>query len=638
MNTMNTTKYCNNPFSYERLLTKEVKIGGLLMGANHPIRIQSMTTADTMDTEAAIKECEELAKVNCELIRLTAPSKNEAENLRNIKEGLAKKNIHVPLVADIHFTPNAAEIAAKIVEKVRVNPGNYADKKKFEEINYTDETYQKELKRIEEKFVPLLEICKQHGTAIRIGTNHGSLSDRILSRFGDTPEGMVESAMEFIRICEKNQFDQLVISMKASNTLVMIQAYRLLVAEMLQRGVCYPLHLGVTEAGDGEDGRIKSAVGIGSLLIDGIGDTIRVSLTEDAIHEIPVAQKIVACVQNSVTEDAQPKEISALNYDPIHPSKHESKEILSIGGKHPAQVIADLSSIEDIKTSHLYGYGYHYSVPLDKYNLQDQAVDFIFIGEQKFNIPKPGALKIIQDYSTWERKEGYYPLVNINEIKLLNESDIAFLSINKSFTDWKLVQNKNIVLIFECDQKNAIYDLRKFRLNLAKNNVFNPIIIKNTTYSKDIEYFQIENSIIFGSQLVDGFGDGIWMLSNQTSQIITSTAFGILQATRNRISKTEYISCPSCGRTLFDLQETTQKIRQETSHLKGLKIGIMGCIVNGPGEMADADYGYVGSGPGKINLYKEKTLVDKNIPEDQAVEALKDLIKKHGDWIDPKVM
>jgi (E)-4-hydroxy-3-methylbut-2-enyl-diphosphate synthase len=631
-------KYCLDYLTRKRIETIEVSIGNLKMGGANPIRLQSMTTTDTMDTEKSVEQSIRMIDAGCELVRLTAPSKNEAENLGKIREELLSKGYSTPLVADIHFTPNAAEIAAKLVEKVRVNPGNYADKKKFEEIDYTDESYQAELLRIEEKFTPLVLLCKEHNTAMRIGTNHGSLSDRILSRYGDTPEGMVESAFEFIRICEKNNFFNLVISMKASNTLVMVQAYRLLVAEMLKNGRCYPLHLGVTEAGDGEDGRIKSAVGIGALLEDGIGDTIRVSLTEEPEFEIPVAQKLAEKFIS--TNDFKIQEsLSELPYNPFSYKRRSTNEIHNIGGKHVPVVIADLSEKQQITPANFYGFGYNYSVQLDKWNLQDLAADYVYIGQNTLDFEVPGTLGVLVDFSVWkntyENKAEYYPLIQKKELAFVNREQRAFLELECSESlPSELNEYPNLVLVIKTKYSNKTQLFRKIYIDLLQKKLDIPVILKVENHSLDAETFQLYVSSDCGSLFIDGFGDGIWLTGNQPNTLINSTAFGILQATRTRISKTEYISCPSCGRTLFDLQETTAKIRERTSHLKGIKIGIMGCIVNGPGEMADADYGYVGTGPGKINLYKEKTVVRKNVAENEAVQALIDLIKENGDWVE----
>ncbi|MEY3086004.1 MAG: 4-hydroxy-3-methylbut-2-en-yl diphosphate synthase [Bacteroidota bacterium] len=634
--------YCLDLLNRKRLATKEVHIGDLLLGSTNPIRLQSMTTTDTMDTEKSVLQSIRMIDAGCELVRLTAPSKNEAINLGEIKKTLNERGYLTPLVADIHFTPNAAEIAAGLVEKVRVNPGNYADKKKFEEIDYTDESYEAELIRIEEKFTPLILLCKKYGTAMRIGTNHGSLSDRILSRYGDTPAGMVESAMEFIRICEKNDYDQLVISMKASNTLVMVQAYRLLVAEMLQRGVVYPLHLGVTEAGDGEDGRIKSAVGIGALLEDGIGDTIRVSLTEEPEFEVPVARKLAEKYQGQKNDLFLEKDISELPYNPFEYQRSDSFSVHNIGNHQVPVVLGDLSSRQEISPASLFGFGYVYSIPLDKWNVQDLAADYIYVGKNKISFELPGTLGIISDVDTWlnnyDKKSGFYPLLSTQELTKIDKNQKAFLLVNaedEPLEMWK--EYTQLVLVLQTQYSNKTQLYRYFRLNYAKKGFKNPIILREHSSEKDAETFQLSVSSDMGAAFIDGFGDGIWISGAQPNQLINSTSFGILQATRTRISKTEYISCPSCGRTLFDLQETTAKIREKTSHLKGLKIGIMGCIVNGPGEMADADYGYVGTGPGKINLYKEKTVVKRNIPEGDAVQALIDLIKEHGDWVETTI-
>ena len=634
-------RYCLDPWNRTRILTKEVQIGSLKLGGENSIRVQSMTTTDTMDTEGSVAQSIRMIDAGCELVRLTAPSKNEAENLQNIKAALVKRGYNTPLVADIHFTPNAAEIAAKLVEKVRVNPGNYADKKKFEEIVFTDASYQAELKRIEEKFTPLVLLCKEHGTAMRIGTNHGSLSDRILSRYGDTPEGMVESALEFIRICEKHDFDQLVISMKASNTLVMVQAYRLLMAKMIERGTVYPLHLGVTEAGDGEDGRIKSAVGVGALLEDGLGDTIRVSLTEAPEAEIPVAQKLIAKYNNyNAFVFEAPK--TALQYDPFSYSRRNSASIHNIGGKNVPVVLADLSAVAEIKPAHFFGFGYQYSVPLDKWNLQDQAADYVYIGSNKLDFEVPGTLGIIVDYDFWKahysQKQGFYPLVLQEQLQEIEPNQACFLPLEAEDQipeALAMLTNVCIILNTAFDNKTQLY--RRFFLEMQEKNLQQPVILSYQYETNELERFQLYSGADAGAILIDGFGDGIWLNADLGAQYINSTSFGILQATRTRISKTEYISCPSCGRTLFDLQETTAKIRQRTSHLKGIKIGIMGCIVNGPGEMADADYGYVGTGPGKINLYKEKEIVRRNINETEAVEALVDLIREYGDWLEPKI-
>ena len=629
--------YCNHLFQRSRLETKSVKVGVVTLGSDHPVAIQSMTTVDTMNTQGSIEESIRMIKNGCDIVRLTAPSKKEAENILEIKKGLVNAGYNTPLVADIHFTPNAAEIAAKFVEKVRINPGNYADKKKFEEIEYTDASYENELIRIEKKFTPLVKLCKQYGTAIRIGTNHGSLSDRILSRYGDTPEGMVASAVEFLDVCKKHRFHNVVLSMKASNTIVMVQAYRLLVSEMLKSGEVYPIHLGVTEAGEGEDGRIKSAVGIGALLEDGIGDTIRVSLTEKPEAEIPVAKKLMEKYTNNPLATYPINNPATSFYNPFSYNKRHSHQTNKVGGSNVPVVIADLSSETEIKPSNFFGFGYSYSVPLDKWNISDAAADFVYVGKQEVNFEIPGTIQIICDFEKWlkHQKPEYQPLINKKDLKLLHVEQFAFIRHDASDGDISHLKGyPNITLILESKYANTTQLYRSFLLRLHENNILNPVVLTSTLSLEDPETYQLWTAAELGSLYIDGFGDGIWLKSNHSKQLINATSFGILQATRTRISKTEYISCQSCGRTLFDLQETTAKIRAKTSHLKGLKIGIMGCIVNGPGEMADADYGYVGTGPGKIHLYKEKTVMRKNVPEADAVQALIDLIREHGDWIE----
>ena len=639
----NKVTYCTSFFEQLPFKTRAVAVGKINVGGNNPIRIQSMTTAGTMETEKSIRECVELVEAGCEIVRLTAPSKKEAENLRVIKDALRSKNIDVPLVADIHFTPNAAEVAANIVEKVRINPGNYADKKKFDKHVYTDETYLAELQRIEEKFTPLVSLCKKNKVAMRIGTNHGSLSDRILSRYGDTPTGMVESAMEFLRICIKNDYHAIVLSMKASNTLVMVEAYRLLVLRMKENNMDYPLHLGVTEAGDGEDGRIKSAVGIGALLEDGIGDTIRVSLTEDSKHEIPVAQKLLKKFSPS-EQDLFPFNGSELKipYEPFSYSRRETSTILNIGSGNVPVVIGSLSNQDEIKPAHLFGLGYRYSVQDDKWHMTDTAVDYIYLGSQKIDFPIPENLILILDYNNWIENKNQYknsvPIVNQKTLIDLPKDTVCFVSHKaENFNLDYLKGRPDVIVVLETSYSNKTHLYRAIYSSLDELHLKNPVILCDKPKTNDNETFQIWSSSSLGSMFLDGFGDGVWLKGDFPLQLKTSTSFGILQATRVRISKTEYISCPSCGRTLFDLQETTAKIRNETSHLKGLKIGIMGCIVNGPGEMADADYGYVGTGIGKIHLYKDKTVVRNNIPDTEAVEALIDLIKENGDWVDKPI-
>jgi (E)-4-hydroxy-3-methylbut-2-enyl-diphosphate synthase len=640
---MNNTKYCNSLTQYSRFKTREVTVGNLKIGGNNPIVIQSMTTTNTMDTEATVEQSIRMIEAGCQLVRITAPSKREAENLRNIKEELVKRGYNTPLVADIHFTPNAAEIAAQIVEKVRVNPGNYADKKKFEHIDYTDAEYDKELARIRERFLPLVKLCKEHGTAMRIGTNHGSLSDRILSRYGDTPLGMVESAMEFLRICESEGYHNIVLSMKSSNTQVMVEAYRLLVNHMIENGMNYPLHLGVTEAGEGEDGRIKSAVGIGTLLEDGIGDTVRVSLTEEPEFEIPVAQELVARYSSRINHDPI-DEIETYPINPFEYKRRTTNQVLNIGSESAPIVLADLSLKKEIKPSSLFAYGYQYSVPLDKWNMTDQAADYIFVNNHLVNFAIPGNLGVVQTHETWlenKEKPRHFPFLNISEYigkaeksTILNFIYACLSELNETFIS-KLKTDKTAVLLIDTFNQHGMAEQRKLVIELMHADCKTPLIIGRTYVDLTPDQLQLQSATDMGALLIDGFGDGVFIAAKNCGpeQMINQTAFGILQATRTRISKTEYISCPSCGRTLFDLQEVTAKIRARTEHLKGVKIGIMGCIVNGPGEMADADYGYVGTGPGKISLYKEKEVVKRNVPEAQAVDDLISLIQEHGDWI-----
>ncbi len=634
--------FCEDLFGYKRIKTLPVTMGTLTMGGDAPIRVQSMTTADTMNTEATVAESIRMIEAGCELVRITAPSKNEAENLRNIREELHKLGYNTPLVADIHFTPNAAEIAARIVEKVRVNPGNYADKKKFEEIVYTDESYAAELKRIRERFIPLIEICKEHGTAMRIGTNHGSLSDRILSRYGDTPEGMVESAMEFIRICLDCNYKNLVISMKASNPQVMVQAYRLLVQTLLETGEVFPLHLGVTEAGDGEDGRIKSAIGIGALLEDGIGDTVRVSLTEAPEAEMPVAKLLVDRYANRNSASHIPKEEIPIDFFAY--SRRHTHEVLNVGGKNVPRVFADYSKRETVTPASLFAVGYAYSVDMDKWNLSDSACDYLFVGKNPVNFEIPGTLGVVMEYEAWlqnKNKERHYPVLSCNEYLQPNERSGELNFVEAELEDLTedflsvLKSDATVVLLLKTSHACAVQHRRTAIFRLMNHGVTCPVVL-SSKYDLDEEAYTLYSSTDVGALLLDGMGDGV-LISNTHSSLAKSNAiaFGILQATRTRISRTEYISCPSCGRTLFDLQETTAKIRSRTSHLKGVKIGIMGCIVNGPGEMADADYGYVGTGVGKITLYKEKNVVKKNIDEAQAVDELISLIKEYGDWVEP---
>jgi (E)-4-hydroxy-3-methylbut-2-enyl-diphosphate synthase len=646
---MDPNSYCTSLTQYSRYKTRVVNVGDVPLGGGNPIRIQSMTTTDTMNTIATVEQSIRMIDAGCEYVRITAPSIKEAQNLENIKKELLARGYKTPLVADIHFTPNAAELAARIVEKVRVNPGNYADKKKFENIEYTDATYVAELDRIRQRFTPLVKICKEYGTAMRIGTNHGSLSDRILSRYGDTPLGMVESALEFLRICEEHNYYNIVLSMKASNPQVMVQAYRLLIRKMEELNMNYPLHLGVTEAGEGEDGRIKSAVGIGTLLEDGIGDTVRVSLTEDPEFEIPVAKNLVDRYAKRSAHSPVPEIKGPLPYSPFDFKKRETKETTNIGGHNVPRVIADLSEKQKITPAALFAFGYNYSVPLDKWNLTDQACDYVYAGNNIIDFQIPGTLGLIYNLATWDQLKNSirsYPLFTAKEYAVApNKShELNFISVTISdLLETELLKqisgDGKVVFIFETNNEHGMAEQRRMFIELQQQEITVPVIIKRN-YGFDVslseEKFQLHASTDLGALFLDGFGDGIWIAQkNCTSpKNVNATAFGILQATRTRISKTEYISCPSCGRTLFDLQETTAKIRNRTDHLKGVKIGIMGCIVNGPGEMADADYGYVGTGIDKITLYKGREVVERNVNSEKAVDALIELIKKHGDWVE----
>lgn len=624
--------------SYKRRSTIEVTIGKIPLGGNNPIRIQSMTTVDTMDTIGSVEQCIRMIESGCEYIRITAPSIKEAENLKLIKDELLVKGYDTPLIADIHFTPNAAEVAATHIEKVRVNPGNYADKKKFDVIEYDDNSYAEELLRIKEKFEPLISICKENGTAIRIGTNHGSLSDRIMSRFGDTPNGMVESALEFLRICEENNFYECVISMKSSNPQVMVQAYRLLSARLKEEGMkSYPLHLGVTEAGEGEDGRIKSALGIGTLLEDGLGDTIRVSLTEDPEFEAPIAKILAQRYESNIkSEDITISPDVFSFYSPYEFKKRTSNEILNIGGTNVPRVITDFSNI-NIDKSTLKKVGHHYLPATDKWGMSDTGTDYIYSGKTPVNFMLPNGLKEIINFDVWNQltdKTNKIPFGSLDQLKAIKTACFVNLTI-EDILEKHIQVNENHTIVLNAKKATSYQSMRAAFLTLEAQSILNPVIIKREYTSINEEVFQLYASTDVGGLLIDGFGDGIWLVANEIdSSAINSTSFGILQAARTRMTKTEYISCPSCGRTLFDLQETTAKIRVRTDHLKGIKIGIMGCIVNGPGEMADADYGYVGSGKGKITLYKGQEVVKRGVPSEGAVDELIELIKTNGDWLE----
>lgn len=659
-------QYSHTLTEYKRLKTRAVKVGGLVIGDGHPVRIQTMTTTDTMDTEATVAQTIRCIEAGAELVRITAPSKKEAENLQLIKDKVRAAGYDTPLVADIHFTPNAAEIAAKIVEKVRVNPGNYIDKKKFAFIEYTDEQYQAEIDRIKQRFTPLVKICKEHGTAMRIGTNHGSLSDRIMSRYGDTPIGMVESAMEFLRIARDEDYHQIILSMKSSNPQVMVQAYRLLVKQMHEEfGECYPLHLGVTEAGDGEDGRIKSAIGIGTLLEDGIGDTIRVSLTEDPEFEIPVCRDIVKrYAQRSGDNGIQPlSSDNTLPYSPFEYKKNDTLAAGNIGDGNVPVVVADYAHQETITPQDLEAVGYRYDAATDKWNINDAAADYLYTGSNILDFNLPGTLKVICDHNTWkqaEDKSKYYPIYDIDSVSSADATATKFVTVDANDNWSKLAQfisdvkqQQNVVLVVSSSSDHNMASVRRLLIELVAQEVKHPIILRVNNKDLTLDEQLIDFSTNSGGLLLDGFGDGVWLWNNietfentkvsgrtylevkNNHQFLNNTSFSILQATRTRISKTEYISCPSCGRTLFDLQDTTAMIRNATNHLKGVKIAIMGCIVNGPGEMADADFGYVGSGPDKITLYKGQEVVKRNVPSASALDELIQILKDNEVWTEP---
>ena len=633
-----------NLFFYKRRKTISVNIGESAIGDQNPIRIQSMTTTDTMDTNSTVEQAIRMVNSGCEFIRVTAPSTKAAKNLKEIKSELNRRGYNIPLIADIHFTPNAAEIAAKIVEKVRINPGNYADKKKFQKIIYDDKAYEEEIEGIYERVSPLIKICKENGTAMRIGTNHGSLSDRILSKFGDTPLGMVESALEYLRICEDHNYYNIVLSMKASNPLIMVHAYRLLVEKIEESDLKkYPLHLGVTEAGEGEDGRIKSAIGIGTLLDDGIGDTVRVSLTEEPEHESPIAKILVDRYINRTKHNfiRKPKKV---HFSPFHYEKRESIEIKDIGGDFLPIVISDLSNLNNLSLKTLSGLGIEYNTLLKKWDRMDNSPDYLFLGDNSNNIQQLD-YNIIYNYKTWiihNSEKNCFPLIEFRDYidgKNNFSEKLNFLKINTNQIS-ELFESEipnNFVLVLESSNIHSMPDMRSFFINLSKTNY--PIILYKKYDNKYSDELILHSSTDIGGLFIQGYGNGIFISSknNNINEItkINFLSFKILQASRVRVTSTDFISCPSCGRTLFDLQETTANIRKRTEHLKGLKIGIMGCIVNGPGEMADADYGYVGSGKDRITLYRGKDIVKRSINYKDGVDELIELIKEDGNWIEP---
>ena len=632
--------YNDGVIGRKRFKTREVMVGNIGIGGDNPIRIQSMTTISTMDTSGSVSQAIRMIKAGCELVRITAPNVKEAKNLYDIKNKLIQSGYNTPLVADVHFTPNAAIEAAKIVDKVRINPGNFVDKKLFKTHRYSEKTYQEELKKIEEKLYPLIEVCKANKTSMRIGTNHGSLSDRIMSRYGDTPLGMVESALEFVRVCKSIGYNEIILSMKASNPIVMIQAYRLLVHKMENENMNYPIHLGVTEAGEGDDGRIKSAMGIGSLLMDGIGDTIRVSLTEPPENEIPVAELILNYTKK-MRVDFNKNYISTPQ-NPFMYIRRETTPVMNIGGGSAPIVVANFVNKPKIVQDDFNAIGYTYCSSLDKWDISDMACDYVLVGDSDIDFEVPGTLGVIYNYETWRLHKKGYPL--LSEEQYLSQQSVSKKLNIVSIVDHnlptflinKLIGDPTAVLFVQTNNLGGLYNLRKIFLNIITKGVRNPIIV-NISYKAVLKNeLQIFGSIDIGSLLLDGLGDGVSIFLDQQHErsMVNTILFNILQGSRSRISKTEYISCPSCGRTQFDLEKTTAKIREKTSHLKGIKIGIMGCIVNGPGEMADADYGYVGTGIDRISLYKKKEIVKKNINSEDALDELIKLIKDNGDWRD----
>lgn len=591
-------------FNYNRRKSDKVKIGNILLGSDYPIRVQSMTNTDTNDTENSVAQSIRIYEAGGEIVRLTAQGVKEAENLKNIKESLVNKGYNFPLVADIHFLANAADIAAQYVQKVRVNPGNYIGLVRKSD-DYTDEEYQAEYEKIKARFTILLDICKKNNTAIRIGVNHGSLSERMMNRWGDTPRGMVESCLEFLQVCEENDFHNVVISMKASNTLAMVHAVRLLVSEMAKRDMHYPLHLGVTEAGDGEDGRIKSSVGIGALLHDGIGDTVRVSLSEEPEAEIPVAKKLATYI---IEKQGHDRIVSTVNsdYNFFEYDRRQTSEVLNIGGENVPVVFmnkdGEFATLPDFLLRDNKVYAQDGSI----YNVFDTTQ----LDELKSDNLNAKFLKLS------------YPELNDKIIDLLKASS-------------------DIVVLLSSNHKNQVGEMRAFFHTLLNKGIKTPVVLCTNYTADDLETYQIQAAADLGVMFLDGFGDGIFLEYTNAlapnkirTEQLNAIAFGILQASRVRVSKTEYISCPGCGRTLFQLQTVIAKVKAATSHLKGLKIAVMGCIVNGPGEMADADYGYVGAGRGKVSLYKKKECLERNIDENEAVAKLIDLIKANGDWHD----
>ncbi len=608
-----------NYFNYNRRQSSVVQIGNKQLGGNNPILIQSMANVSTLDTNACVEQAIRIIDAGADYVRFTAQGVREAENLGVIRQELTKRGYTHPLVADIHFNPRAADAAAQVVEKVRINPGNYVDSKVFNIRDYSEEEYNSGIEKIRERFIPFLNLCKQHNTAIRLGINHGSLSDRIMSRYGDTPEGMVASCLEYLKICREEDFQHVAISIKASNTVVMVQTVRLLVKTMDAEGMSYPLHLGVTEAGDGEDGRIKSAVGIGTLLHDGIGDTIRVSLSEEPEAEVPVARKLVDYIQERAGANHVEGSISP-EFNNVKPARRISRDVCGIGRGGIPVVISDRS----------YGLNFEFN--------QEAKPDYVYVGtEDPDNLPDN--MQLLVDAHVWKPRANVFPYFIASDAKELKNYDSPLKFIRLTYADLNdqtlevLKSDKAVVVILSTHHANGLGAQRAFMHKLLSSGCDVPVILHREYHETDIESLQIKAAADMGAMILDGFCDGIFLNNTKGDALATDNCmFCILQATRARISKTEYISCPGCGRTLYNLQTTIARVKKATSHLKGLKIGIMGCIVNGPGEMADADYGYVGAGVGRISLYKGKECVLRNIPENEAVERLVELIKENGDW------
>lgn len=618
-------------FNYKRRAATVAHVGRLNIGGDNPVRVQSMTTTSTLDTEGSVAQCKRIIDAGGELVRLTTQGRREAENLANISRQLHAEGYTQPLCADIHFNANVADVAACHTEKVRINPGNYVDPARtFKHLEYTDEQYAQELEKIEERLTTFIDLCKEHHTAVRIGVNHGSLSDRIMSRYGDTPEGIVESCMEFLRIFRKHNFDDVVISIKASNTVVMVRSVRLLVAEMDREDMHYPLHLGVTEAGEGEDGRIKSAVGIGALLADGIGDTIRVSLSEEPEAEIPVAKHLVRYIRRKQGHLLVPG-VQAKNFDYLRPERRKTQAVGPIGGTQPPVVI--VSEVQGAKEGVTQG-------------PEALRPDYIYVGQQMPDQPVEGQRYIV-DFNAFGRElqkhmdvaDYMFPIFPYNAMPYISAvPDTApiflVLPYGSCAEEYKacLKANPNVVVVVPSQHQNRLGEQRALVHELMAEGIENPVVFAQAYKHSQQEKadLQLEAAADMGALMMDGLTDGLWLMNDGdiAMQDLTDTAYGILQAGRLRMVKTEYISCPGCGRTLYDLRTTIARVKEATKSMKGLKIGIMGCIVNGPGEMADADYGYVGAGVGRIALYRGKVCVERGIPEAEAVEHLLQLIKE----------